>query len=197
MTILHSAPAERNVEFILEVLQRHLPPRGEVLEVASGTGQHVMRFSAALPELTWQPTDPDPTARASIVARLAAEYRGNVREPVELDVRQAWPGRVFVAVVTANLLHISPYEVIDALFSGAGRVLAEEGVVHVYGPFKQVGEHTSQSNLEFDQSLRGRNPQWGIRDMEDVVASAQRHGFTLVETNALPANNFSLVFYRA
>jgi cyclopropane fatty-acyl-phospholipid synthase-like methyltransferase len=194
MTILHSAPAERNVEFILEVLQRHLPPQGEVLEVASGTGQHVMRFSAALPELTWQPTDPDPSSRASISARLAAEPRSNVREPVELDVKQSWPGRVFVAVVTANLLHISPYEVIDALFAGASGVLAEGGIMHVYGPFKQAGEHTSQSNVDFDQSLRGRNPLWGIRDMEDVVEIAQRHGFTLTETNTLPANNFSIVF---
>lgn len=194
--ILFSAPAERNRQRILDVLRAELPDQGEVLEIASGTGQHVTYFAAALPALRWQPSDPDPDARASISARIAAEQLTNVAEPMNLDVLEHWPDIRIDALITANLLHISPPEVLPALMEKAGRLLSRGGILHIYGPFKVEGAFTSPSNAEFDASLRTRNADWGIRDLEAVIGEARTAGFTDPAIREMPANNFSLSFRR-
>ena len=192
---LISAPADRNKGPIVEVLQRVLPQTGLVLEVASGSGQHVVHFAQALPNLTWQPSDADPEARASIEAWLAEEQLQNVRQPLDLDVRaQPWPIRRCDALVCINMIHISPWSATEALFEGARWVLPNSGVIYLYGPYRLNGRHTAPSNAAFDAMLRRQNPEWGVRDLDEVTSSAQRHGFELRETAAMPANNLSVVF---
>lgn len=192
--IQFSAPAERNRQFILDVLAPALPETGTVLELASGTGQHVTFFAAALPHLNWQPSDPDPVARASIRGMIEAAALNNVAQPLDLDLLKPWPAVSADAIITANLLHISPPEVLPALMEKAGRLLGTDGLLHIYGPFKVKGAFTSGSNAEFDTSLRSRNPVWGIRDLEAVVASARLNGFSEPEIRDMPANNFLLSF---
>ena len=194
--IQFSAPAERNRQPVLDVLISELPRSGKVLEVASGTGQHITWFAAALPDLTWQPSDPDPSARGSIAARIAAEGLGNVSEPLDLDVTGPWPELAIDAIITANLLHISPPEVLPALMKNAGALLGPGGLLHIYGPFKVNGSFTSSSNADFDASLRARNSAWGIRDLEAVAVSAAGCGFSEPLVRNMPANNFSLCFRR-
>lgn len=195
--IRYSAPAERNRQFILDVLAPALPEQGSVLEIASGTGQHVTFFAAALPHLHWQPSDPDPDARASITARIRSEALTNVADPLDLDLLDAWPSIEVDAIITANLLHISEPEVLPALMQMAGERLPAGGLLHVYGPFKVAGDFTSPGNAEFDASLRGRNRAWGIRDLETVIGTAQAAGFSEPEVRNMPANNLSLSFRRS
>jgi SAM-dependent methyltransferase len=190
----HCPAAERNREPIYEVLARILPGKGRVLEVASGTGQHVAYFAPRFPGLDWQPSEPDPAMRASIEARLARLTLDNVGAPIDLDVLEPWPDIMVDAVLAANLCHISPPEVTLAFFEGAARVLPVPGLVVLYGPFKRGGEHTSQGNLNFDVSLRARDPRWGIRDVEWVVESATAVGLSLREIISMPANNLTCVF---
>ena len=192
--ILYSAPAERNSQPILEVLLRVLPVRGCGLEIASGTGQHVVCFARALPDWIWQPSDPDPRQRASIRARTDQSGLPNLLPPVDLDVLEPWCVPPMDAVIVANLLHISPRETLAALFEGASHVLRPGGILHVYGPFKRHGAFTSESNAAFDDSLRRRNRAWGLRDLERVMEVAQRNRFECLEINDMPANNFSLVW---
>ncbi|WP_429258401.1 DUF938 domain-containing protein [Paraburkholderia sp. GAS334] len=190
-----SPSAERNCEPILAVLQHALPQTGTVLEIASGTGQHVTHFAAALPGLTWQPSDPDVDARASIAAWTAHAGLANVRAPLALDVRRTpWGIEAANAIVCINMVHISPWAATEALFSGAGRILERGGVIFLYGPYRRNGAHTADSNEAFDQQLRSRNPEWGVRDMEAVVELAAAAAFEGEEPVAMPANNFSLVF---
>ena len=196
MTIRFSAPAERNRQFILDVIGPELPDHGTVLEIASGTGQHVMFFAAALPRLLWQPSDPDPDSRASIAARIEAAGLDNVSEPLDLDLLEHWPALNASAILTANLLHISEPEALPALMKKAGEILSSGGLLHIYGPFKREWAFTSASNADFDASLRSRNPRWGIRDLEAVTADAVAHGFNEPVVRDMPANNFSLVFRR-
>jgi hypothetical protein len=193
-----SAPAaERNKAPILEVLKRVLPATGLVLEIASGTGQHVTHFASALPHLTWQPSDPDQRARASIAAWIAQTNTANVLAPLDLDVReQAWPLSACDALLCINMIHIAPWAATEALFVGAARILSESGVVYLYGPYRVEGRHTAPSNDGFDATLRAENPEWGVRDLEHVAEVAARHGFELTETVAMPANNLSVVFTR-
>ena len=188
-----SSAAERNRAPILEVLKKELPLTGRVLEVASGTGQHLAFFADALPNLQWIPSEPDVQMHDAIRCRTAA--LANVVEPIGLDVMAAWPEIDVDAVIVANMLHISPAATLEALCRGAARV-CRAGVLHIYGPFKQYGEHTSASNAAFDTSLRSRDALWGIRDLEDVIATAARYGFALSLQQAMPANNFSLLFRR-
>jgi hypothetical protein len=192
---LSSAAAERNKDPILQVLQRVLPARGLVLEIASGGGQHVVHFAKAFPKLTWQPSDPDPEARGSIAAWAAAEQLDNVRPPLILDARAtSWPLDACDAIVCINMIHISPWTAAEGLFAGAERLLSADGVLYLYGPYRMQGRHTAPSNAAFDASLRAQNPEWGLRDLEEVEALAVRHGFTLVETVVMPANNLSVIF---
>jgi hypothetical protein len=191
----HAPAAERNREPILAVLREVLPPDGVVLEIASGTGQHVIHFAAALPQLVWQPSDPDADSRASIAAWTAHAGLANVRAPLALNVeRTPWGIDAAQAMLCVNMIHISPWSATQALFDGASRLLGRDGVLYLYGPYRRHGAHTSPSNEAFDQQLRSRNPAWGVRDMESVVALGEAHGFACDEALAMPANNFSLVF---
>ncbi|HZO46081.1 MAG TPA: DUF938 domain-containing protein [Xanthobacteraceae bacterium] len=194
---LLSPAVARNRDPILAVLRRVLPNRGTVLEIASGTGEHAAYFAAQLPRLLWQPSDVDPEALASIEAHRATANAPNLRAPVTLDVTApAWPVTQADAVVSMNMIHISPWTAAQGLMAGAGRLLAAGAPLYLYGPFKENGEHTAPSNAAFDASLRARDPQWGVRDLGDVRALAAAHGFDFVERVAMPANNLSLVFRR-
>lgn len=187
----------RNREPILAVLRRVLPPKGLVLEVASGSGEHAAYFAAELPALDWQPTDPDPQALASAAAHRAAAPLPNLLPPLALDVTAArWPVDRADVIICCNMIHITPWAACEGLIAGAARTLADSGLLYLYGPYKIGGEHTAPSNHAFDLDLRARNPQWGIRDLDDVTALAERHGFKPAETVSMPANNLSVIFRR-
>lgn len=195
---LTAPAAERNKEPILAVLRRVLPERGLVLEIASGTGQHVAHFAAALPHLTWQPSEADPDMRASIAAWIAEAGLPNLLSPLPLDVREkAWPLERAEAVVCINMVHISPWEASLALISGAARVLSRKGILFLYGPYRRFGGHTAPSNEAFDAQLRAANSEWGVRDLEAVADAARTEGLELEEIVEMPANNLSLVFRAA
>jgi hypothetical protein len=195
---LTAPAADRNKGPILEVLQRVLPTTGLILEIASGTGQHVVHFAKALSSLTWQPSDPDEHARESISAWIAASQLSNVHEPLDLDVRSPpWPVSACNAVVCINMIHIAPWVATAALFAGAARLLPNHGVVYLYGPYRRNGQHTAPSNAAFDASLRAQNPDWGVRDLDQVIDTAAVHGFELVDTVAMPANNLSVVMRKS
>lgn len=196
---LHSPAAERNRQPILEVLRALLPATGRALEVASGTGQHVAWFAAALPGWSWQPSDPLDEHLASISAWCAAAP--NVQAPMRLDVlAPQWPtdGPAFTTpfnlVYCANMLHIAPWACCAGLMQGAARHLAPGGHLVTYGPYLANGVPTAPSNRDFDASLRERNPAWGIRRLEDVAQVAGAAGLQLAARHALPANNLLLVW---
>jgi len=192
------APAtDRNREPILAVLRRVLPPSGTVLEIASGTGQHAVYFAAALPGVTWQPSDPEAAARDSVAAWTAHTGLANVLPPLDLDVRrEPWGIDRADAIVCINMVHISPWAATEALFAGAGRLLGPGGVLYLYGPYRRDGAHTAPSNAAFDAQLRATDPGWGVRDMEAVIALGAAQGLSCEAPVPMPANNFSLVFRR-
>jgi SAM-dependent methyltransferase len=191
-----SAPAAtRNREPILRVLRDCLRRPGFVLEIASGTGEHAVWFSEALPDLTWQPTDHDPYALQSIAAWRELSGLTNVLPPLQLDAAsESWPVAQADAVVAINMVHIAPWSVTQGLIAGAARVLTKGGVLFLYGPFREAGAHTTPSNAAFDADLRARNPAWGIRDLDEITALAGQHGLMEPERIAMPANNLSVVF---
>ena len=166
-----------------------------MLEVASGTGQHVVHFAQALKRLIWQPTDMEAGCRRSISAWLATANLANVRQPLDLDVRTLpWPVPTLDAIVCLNLIHIAPWSVTTALFAGAGLALPEAGLLYLYGPYSMAGRHTAPSNAAFDSALRAQNPEWGLRDLEEVDSVAKEQGFDLAKTIEMPANNLSVLF---
>jgi hypothetical protein len=190
--------AERNKGPILDVLARVLPTRGVVLEIASGTGQHVIHFARALPGLTWQPSDADAELRDSIDLRVRDERLANVNPAIDLDVTiLPWPLPTADAAVCINMIHVAPWSATLALFEGASALLPTRQILYLYGPYRRLGNHTSESNAQFDADLRARNPEWGVRDLEAVSDVAARAGFMLDEIVEMPANNLSLVFARA
>jgi hypothetical protein len=191
-----SAPAAlRNRGPILDVLREELPAEGLVLEIASGTGEHVTHFAQNLPALTFQPSDPDARARASVAAWIAATGLANIRPPLELDVRRTpWPLARADALVCINMIHISPWEATESLFATATALLPDGAALVTYGPYKRGGAHTAPSNVEFDASLRATNPAWGVRDLEAVAACAAKNGFSAPRIVEMPANNLTLVF---
>jgi cyclopropane fatty-acyl-phospholipid synthase-like methyltransferase len=193
-----TAPAvARNRDPILAVLRDVLPAAGIVLEIASGTGEHAVHFAAALPHLTWQPTDPDAQARGSIAAHAAQAGLANLLAPLALDAAApAWPVTQADAIVSINMIHISPWRATQGLMAGAARLLSAGAPLYLYGPYRQHGRHTAPSNAAFDESLRARNPEWGVRDLDEVAALAAAQGFALRRTVAMPANNLSVVFRR-
>jgi len=195
-----SPSAARNTEPILAALRPRLPASGRALEVASGTGQHIAAFAAAFSGLDWTPSDPDPAARASIAAHVAEAGLANLHPPLDLDVTDpGWADAVeppYDVMIAVNLLHISPWEATLGLLAGAGRLLAPDGCLFIYGPFSRSGDYLSQSNVQFDASLRARDPGWGLRDVDDVAA-ARAEGLDLVEVIAMPANNLMLMLTRA
>lgn len=196
MDARETAPSpERNKQPILAVLARVLPPRGLVLEIGSGTGQHVVHFARALPALDFQPSEMDAQRHASIAAWTAAERLSNVRPALSIDVTEhPWPVSAADAVVCINVIHIAPWEATVALFAGAGRILPGGGVLVTYGPYMRGGRHTSPSNEAFDASLRSRNPRWGVRDVDALADVAAGEGLALEEAVPMPANNFTLVW---
>jgi SAM-dependent methyltransferase len=192
------APAvARNKAAITEVLAHHLPASGLVLEIASGSGEHALHFATHFPALTFQPTDPDAAALASIAAWRAEAALANLLPPLMLDVMaDFWPVPKADAVVCINMIHIAPWEATAALMQGAARVLPPNGMLFLYGPFKQGGEHTAPSNAEFDAGLRAQDGRWGVRDLEAVAHHANATGFTAPAVEAMPANNLSVIFRR-
>jgi cyclopropane fatty-acyl-phospholipid synthase-like methyltransferase len=195
---LESPSTARNREPILAVLRRVLPERGRVLEIASGTGEHAVFVAKAMPGLTWQPSDPDPVSRGSIAAWIAHEGLTNVLPPLDIDVRaEDWGvGRPLDAVVAINMIHIAPWDAALGLLRGAGRLLRENGILFLYGPYKREGRHTAPSNEAFDAWLKERDPEFGVRDLEDVQSVAEANGLRLDEIVEMPANNLSLVFVK-
>ena len=192
-----SAPATaRNREPLLQVLRPRLPAQGLVLEIASGTGEHALYFASALPALRWQSTDADAEARASIEAWRAASGLPNLLAPLPLDAAapDAWPVERADAIVCINMVHISPWAATLGLMRGAGQALPPGGRLFLYGPYLEADVETAPSNLAFDESLKARNPEWGLRTREAVAAVAARHGLTLEARVAMPANNLVLVF---
>jgi SAM-dependent methyltransferase len=189
--------AERNKQPIANVLARVLPPAGLVLEIASGTGQHAEHFARAFPHLTWQPTERDEGMLAALRERARRTELPNLRMPLALDVHGAAPRLDAVAaVVCINMIHIAAWSACAALLVHAERWLAPGSPLVLYGPFKRHGGHTAPSNAAFDADLRSRDPEWGVRDLDDVAALARDHRFALAEIVAMPANNLTVVFVR-
>jgi len=196
--LLSSPAAERNKDPILTVLETVLPASGSVLEIASGTGQHVCFFASHLPALSFQPTEPDSASRDSMVARIRAAGLTNVEAPLALDVLESrWPlAAMYDAVLCINMIHISPWTATDALCRGAARQLRTRGKLVLYGPYLENGTAV-QSNLEFDASLKRRNADWGLRDLEAVTRVAAAHGLHRQQVVRMPANNLTVVFAKS
>jgi SAM-dependent methyltransferase len=196
---LHAPATVRNRDAILAVLRTCLPERGLVLEIASGSGEHIVHFAAACgPDLVFQPSDPDAAARASIDAWAADAGLANIRAAIDIDagVPGGWPIAAADAVVCINMVHIAPWEATVGLMRGAGRFLAPGGVLFLYGPYREGGRHTAPSNEAFDRDLRARNPDWGVRDREAVASEAEGNGFAAPTVHPMPANNLALLFRR-
>ena len=175
-----------------------LPPRGLVLEVASGSGEHAVHFAQVFPHLEWQPTDPDPTALSSIEAWRADSAMPNLREPLVLDANAAtWPVDRAEVVLNINMMHISPWAAALGLLDGAARLLPSGGRLILYGPWLVDGVETAPSNLAFDADLKRRNPAWGLRQVEDFAREAETRGLMLADQRTMPANNRMLLFTRA
>jgi hypothetical protein len=196
----HSPSAERNKQAILDALQRRLPETGSALEIASGTGQHVVWLARHLPGWSWQPTEVHRGALYNIEVRLAQAGLDNVLEAVQLDVLKApWlkdapEAPLFDLVLCINMLHIAPWDACPALMRGAAQHLAPAGILATYGPYFESGSPPTQSNVEFDQSLRAHDPSWGIRQLGDVQQAAAQAGLQLAERIAMPANNLLLIW---
>lgn len=206
------APATlRNRDPILEVLLQILPSQGAVLEVSSGTGEHAVFLAPQFHPRPWIPSDPNPMARASIGAWRAHCPTDNLYPPIALDARApVWPVELdeppaalqawdlkrdpIAAIVNINMIHIAPWSACLGLMAGARRILPPGGILYLYGPFKQGGKHTAPSNMAFDESLQMRNPEWGVRDLDQVIAVAQAQRLDLVKIVAMPANNLSVIF---
>ena len=195
--VKRKAPAaERNVGPIGDVLKAWLPSSGSVLEIASGTGEHALAFARRFPLLVWQPSDPDSQALASITA-WSAEGPENLRPPIRLDVcDNVWPVNRADAILCINMVHISPWATSHGLLDGANRLLPEDGSLILYGPWLEDEVETAPSNRAFDESLRSRNPEWGLRHKQDFEAEAALRGFLLTGRREMPSNNIMLQFER-
>ena len=202
------APAfHRNHQPIWAVLERFLAGKsGDVLEAGSGTGQHVVHFAGHTPDIVWWPSDLNEAHLKSISAWRAHTGLENIRLPLKIDLTDpAWDAKLqgagvppkLLAIFCANVIHISPWRVAEGLIAGAARALRDDGWLFLYGPFKREGRHTAVSNAVFDTSLRERNPEWGVRDLDDVTQLAARNGLVLREVVGMPANNLMLVFSRS
>jgi SAM-dependent methyltransferase len=189
----HAPATGRNREPIREVLARELPSTGVVLELSSGTGEHAVHMARAFPGIEWQPSDLDGVALASIAAWRDEAGLPNLRAPIELDATSLdWPAAD--AIVCINMIHIAPWEAALGLFAGAGRTLADDGLLYLYGPYRFDGAFNAESNAEFDRSLRSRDPRWGVRDVRELTVAAGACALSLRGVVAMPANNHSLLF---
>lgn len=191
----------RNREVIVDVLRDALPERGTVLEIASGSGQHITYFAKQMPHLNWQPSDPEAAARESVDAwRKSEGVESSVQPAMDVDASvDIWSAagiKDLGAIMSINMIHISPWSACLGLLRNAGRLLAPGGVLYLYGPYKVGDVHVAQSNADFDLSLRSKNPEWGVRNLDDVAEEALKQKFQLMKTVRMPANNFSVIFHR-
>lgn len=194
----HAPATTRNREHILEVMQSHLPKNPRVFEVASGSGEHAVYLAPRLSAKLWQPTDIEPANLLSIDAwrshaKFAAISPAQTFDVLSDDISKICPHTLDV-IMSANLIHIAPIEVAEQLITKAGKVLQSNGTLFFYGPFKRGGEHTSDSNADFDASLKSRNSDWGIRDLEEITRLAESAGFHAPTIVQMPANNLSVLF---
>ncbi|CAI0344042.1 DUF938 domain-containing protein [Hyphomicrobiales bacterium] len=195
---LRAPSAERNRDAILDVLRRILPPSGLVLEVASGSGEHAVHFADALPGLTFQPSDPAPDALASIGAWTRESGLPNILPPLLLDASAPqWPIEAAEAILCINMIHISPWTATEGLFRQAGHLLKPGHPLYLYGPYRRPDRPLEPSNAAFDESLRSRDPAWGLRDLDEVEALATANGFAAAQLVEMPANNLSLIFRKS
>ncbi|ACB52446.1 DUF938-containing protein [Crocosphaera subtropica ATCC 51142] len=196
------APAtQRNREPILEVLLRVLPPSGNILEIASGTGEHSLFFAPAFSPRQWIPSDPNPTARNSIEAWRKESLIENIQSPLNINAGSSrWEIEEqelnITTIININMIHISPWSACLGLMEGASRILPLGGILYLYGPYKQGGKHTAPSNESFDQSLHSQNPEWGVRNLEEVIQVAEERGLIFQEKVEMPANNLSVIFQK-
>lgn len=193
----HAPATLRNRDAIVAVLVDWLPGAGTVLEIASGSGEHVIHFAGAFPRLDWQPSDPDPAGLISIAAYRAEAALANIASPLSLDASAPdWPLDQADAILCINMVHISPWNATLGLLAGAARLLAPGAPLILYGAYTEPDVPTAESNLAFDASLRSRDPAWGLRDTDTVKAAAVDAGFAFAERRAMPANNLMLLFRR-
>ena len=194
---LSSPVVFRNLRPILDILRDVLPTQGIILEVASGSGEHISYFAERLAALDWQPSDPSPAARASIAAWTAADGLTNVRPPLDLDASALpWPVSAADAILAINMVHISPWAATQGLLREAARLLPSGGLLYLYGPLIQAGIPLAPSNAAFDADLRDRNAAWGLRDLAAVAAAAAESGLTIEAVLPMPANNLSVIVRR-
>lgn len=192
---LYAPATQRNRDAILAVLRDVLPGRGLILEIASGSGEHAIHFAGALPHLDFQPSDPSPEALASIAAWTLASGAGNVRPPLLLDAMAgSWPVQAADAILCINMIHIAPWAATEGLFAHAGEMLEAGAPLYLYGPYRRPNRALEPGNAAFDASLRERNPDWGLRDLDEVAQLASAAGFGAPEITEMPANNLSVVF---
>ena len=189
------APATaRNRDPLLQVLKSLLPQTGTILEIASGTGEHACYFAPAFGDTVWQPSDTDESAIASINAHRQADAPANLASPLYLNVMESeWPVSAADAVLCVNMVHIAPWACCESLLQGCAHVLPPGAPLVLYGPFKRDGAHTAPSNVEFDQTLRRQNADWGIRDMGEIAEAGKARGLTIEDPITMPSNNFCLV----
>lgn len=191
----HAPATLRNRDAIVAVLRDILPEQGLILEIASGTGEHAVYFGRAFPELTFQPSDPDPACCQSIAAWTKREGVANILPPLQLDAQAAqWDVQDVAAILCINMVHISPWESSIGLFDKAGKLLAPGAPFYLYGPYLREDVETAPGNLAFERSLKSRNLRWGLRDVADMDALATRNGFARESLTEMPANNISLVY---
>jgi hypothetical protein len=196
---LSSPAARRNAEPILGVLKAHLPARGRVLEIAAGSGEHAVAFSTALPGLDWTPSDLSAEARASIGAWRAEAGPPNLNPPVALDTADTatWPAGRFDAVLCVNMVHVSPWTATLGLMAFVGQALTDPGgLLILYGPYREADVPLAPSNAAFEQTIKARDPAWGLRDRDEVVAAARAEKLALTRRVEMPANNLMLLFRR-
>lgn len=196
---LHAPATQRNRDPILDVLRDVLPKSGTVLELASGSGEHIIHFAECLPELNWQPSDLDTEALASIEAWRHLSKHPNLLPPIALDVTaDVWdlPHEMgdLVGMLAINLIHISPWDACEGLIQGAAARISSDGILYFYGPFKRNGRHTAASNQSFDDMLRRHDPEWGVRDLDAVAEHAGHFGLALDRIIEMPSNNLSVIF---
>ena len=193
----HAPATLRNRDSITDVLRPILPAAGLALEVASGSGEHVVHFAGAFPTIDWQPSDPDPAALASIAVWAGESGLANIRPPIRIDASAAdWPIDRVDVILCINMVHISPWGATIGLFGQAARLLPPGGLLYLYGPYIRPGVETAPSNLAFDASLKARDPAWGLRSLDAMTALGAQHGLDCADIIAMPANNLSLVFHR-
>ncbi|GAB5487972.1 MAG: DUF938 domain-containing protein [Parasphingorhabdus sp.] len=191
----HAPATMRNRDAIVSVLSQILPETGTILEIASGTGEHAVYFGQKFPDLTFQPSDPDPECCRSIAAWTAREQVENILPPIQLDaLENTWDIKAPVTILCINMIHIAPWEAAIGLFNHAAKMLSVGAALYLYGPYFRDGVEPAEGNLSFERSLKSRNLQWGIRDVADMDTLAEKTGFKREQLIEMPANNISLIY---